>query len=79
MSMLLIVTEEPKTKRILIIFDPNILPTTNPASPFLSATIDVTNSGTLVPNATKETDMTIFGTLKNAAIPIAESINKFDP
>mgnify|MGYP003302769329 FL=1 len=37
-------------------------------SPFLTATIEVTSSGTLVPNATKETEITSLGTLKKLAI-----------
>ena len=72
-------SELPRTKKILIIFDPITLPIIKLGSPLLKATIDVTNSGTLVPNATNETDMTILGTLKISAIAIDEFINKCDP
>ena len=49
-------------------FEPRIFPITKLGSPFLTATIEVTSSGTLVPNATSDTEITIFGTLKKLAI-----------
>ena len=71
--------ELPKTKKMLIIFDPITFPIIKLGSPLLKATIDVTSSGTLVPNATNETDITILGTSKNLAIAIDELINKSEP
>ena len=75
----LIANDVPKTKRILIILDPKIFPITKLGSFLLIATIDVTSSGTLVPNATNETDITILGISKNIAIAIDELINRSEP
>ena len=79
MDISLITNELPNTKKILIIFDPKIFPITKLGSFLLIAIIDVTSSGTLVPKATNETDMTILGTLKNIAIARDELINNSDP
>ena len=46
------------TKTILIIFDPNMFPKSNPYSFFLAAFNDVANSGNDVPNATAVTPIT---------------------
>ena len=79
MIILLIVSEPPRTKRIFIIFDPKIFPITKPVSPLFNAITDVTSSGRLVPNATSDTEITIFGTLKIEAILMADPINISEP
>ena len=63
----------------MIIFDHKIFPITKLGSFLLIAIIDVTSSGTLVPKATNETDITILGTSKNIAIARDELINNSDP
>ena len=75
----LINKETPKTKIILIIFEPNILPKTNSNSFLFAARNEVTNSGKEVPKAIAVAPMTNSEILKNLAIEIEPSTKEYDP
>ena len=79
MSIGLIMTMRPSTKRILAIFDPTMLPKTIAPSPLKIAIILTTNSGKLVPNAITVSPITIGEIFKLRAINVELSISNEEP
>ena len=78
-SLGLINNEILNTKTILIIFDPNMFPKSNPYSFFLAAFNDVANSGNDVPSATAVTPMTNSDMSRESADEVAPSIRQWEP
>ena len=60
-------------------FEPTTLPIAMSFSFLIAAIIEVASSGTLVPNATKVTEITLSETPKSLAMLTAESISRFAP
>ncbi len=60
----------PRIQRILKIFEPTTFPTAISDSFFIDATIEVNNSGKLVPTATTVNPITASLKLKNLAKPL---------
>ena len=75
----LIVAAIPSTNKILNTFEPITLPNAISTSFLRAATIEVTNSGKLVPNATTVKPITESGTPSALAIKVPLSTNKRAP
>ena len=69
----------PKTKRMFVMFEPNILPSANPLSFLNVATMLDTNSGADVPIGIKVRPIIATGKEKNAAIVWPDCTIKKDP
>ncbi len=71
--------ETPNISKILNILEPTTFPSAKSHSPFLAATIEVTNSGSDVPKATIVSPISVSLRPKDLAISVALSTTRFPP